>query len=238
MDICSHEPTLIAFGKFFGASASIVFAAIAWLTNKFLGWCVWETSRLLDRYELMKALRAEIRDNMRGERYYTSQQDAAALIERMERALPAEAPLMPYIAVDDRNLILDGEGRSLRKLPLATIETVVAYYTASVGLTRQLIDFREPAFAAIGRERQREVIFDTYREGAEVIRLGEAAIANLTSNVRKYWSAALAACVLVAIALIAGVWAAAHPTQTFVASVNAAVEWASTCDKTPQSQSN
>ena len=67
---CNIAPPLIALLKAIGPAVAIVGAILAWLLNKFLGWCVWAVERFLKRYEVMKALLAEIESNSQAESVY------------------------------------------------------------------------------------------------------------------------------------------------------------------------
>jgi hypothetical protein len=155
-DLCAQEPTLIAFVKTFGTTFGLLAAALAWLLNRFLAWCVWEGGRFLERYELMKAVHAEINDTQRGEEHYADVDQGREFIHRLKQAIPADAPLVPYVAVDQRQLAFDDGLKQIRLLPTDLIEAVVGYYSASGGLGRQLEDFRSETFRsipAIGKRR-------------------------------------------------------------------------------------
>jgi hypothetical protein len=101
---CNVTPLLIALLKTIGPAVAIVGAILAWLLNKFLGWCVWMVERFLKRYEVMNALLAEINSNSQAESiYYVGDKNAEApqaveLIERLRKHLGPDKPLVPYVA--------------------------------------------------------------------------------------------------------------------------------------------
>jgi hypothetical protein len=68
---CTAAPPLIALLKTIGPAVAIAGAILAWLLNKFLGWCVWAIERFLKRYEVMNALLAEIESILRRRRFTT-----------------------------------------------------------------------------------------------------------------------------------------------------------------------
>ena len=234
---CAPEPGLIAFVKTFGTTFGIVAAALAWLLNKFLGWCVWEGGRLIERYELMKAIRAEIGDNMRSEEYYADGAKGRAYVAELERMIPPDDPLVPYVAVDERNFVFEEVAKSARQLPFDVVESIIGYYSASRGFTRQLLDFRSDAFKAISRERQKAVLLDTFEEGARVQALAREAQNRIQLLINGY--RALVIALIVAAAF--GAWTAAdtlwRPGIEFIAAISGAVEWASTCDVAPTNAS-
>ncbi len=235
---CLREPGIVAFAKTFGASLGILGAAVAWLLNKLLGWFVWEGERLLERFEALKALRAEIADNLRSEKAYANPEVGRKFIASLKAKLASDAPLSPYVAVYEDDRVFEETAKSLRKLPLDVIDSVVSYYSASAGLTRQLVDFRSDAFLALSRERQEAVVADTYEEGKTVVELGEAALAKVRENLEEFRFGAVWACAaaLFGMALIA--YAAVAPFADAVHAISGAVEWASACDPSASKTTN
>ena len=231
---CMREPPVIAFAKTFGASIGILGAAAAWLLNRFFGWCVWFAGRRLERHEAMKAIRAEISDNLRSEIAYAGLEKGNAFIGELEADLTADAPLAPYVAVEERNVLFDDIAKSVPTLPSEVIESVIAYYSASAGLTRQLIDFRSESFRSISRARQRAVIKDTFAEGAKVCELGKAALARMDSEIQSYEYAIVWAYASGLLGLVGLVFLLAVPLPLGAKAISAAVEWASTCDLAPK----
>jgi hypothetical protein len=232
---CALEPGLVAFVKAFGTTFALVAAAAAWLLNRFLGWCVWEAGRFIERFELMKAIRAEIADNLRSEEAYADAEGGERLIATLEQLVPPGGALAPYVAVDDRNVIFEETAKSLRLLPFGVIESVVAYYSASSGLTRQLLDFGSDAFKAIGPIRQKAVIVDAFKEGAEVVALGRVAQTRIEEKFAVYRAIVAAVAGAGLVVALAAAYGLARAAPPFVASISEAVGWASTCDLAPTS---
>ena len=231
-DVCAHEPALVAFVKTFGTTFGLLAAAVAWLLNRFLAWCVWEGGRFLERYELMKAIHAEINDTQRGEEHYADVAQGREFIARLKQTVPPDAPLVPYVAVDERQLAFDDGLKQIRLLPLDLIEAVVGYYTASGGLARQLADFRSETFGSISRDRQEAVILDTYREGAVVKDLAQTARNRLEAEMSKYRGYLAVAIALALVGLVGVAYVLTVPVPRLVSEIDAAVEWAQTCELT------
>ena len=120
---CPPEPALVAFLKTFGITFGFVSAALAWLLNRFLSWCVWEGGRILERYELMKIIHTEIADTQEVEVSYADDKNAREIIGTLNRKLPSDAPLIPYVAVDDRQFAFDDGTKEVRLLPLSSSRT-------------------------------------------------------------------------------------------------------------------
>lgn len=221
---------LIAFVATFGTTLGLLAAALAWLLNRFLAWCVWEGGRFLERYELMKAIHAEINDTQRGEEHYADVARGREFINRLKQTIPPDAPLVPYVAVDERQLAFDDGLKQIRLLPLDLIEAVVGYYTASGGLARQLADFRSETFRSISRDRQEAVILDTYREGAVVMTLAQTARDWLEAEMSAYRGYAATTAALALAAVVGTAYVIAVPVPRLVSEIDGAVEWARTCD--------
>ncbi len=231
--ICAHAPWLIAALKISGPSLAILAAAAAWLANRFLSWVVWAITRHIDRAEVMTAIQAEISNNLDGERFYSVAEDGKAFLEGLKAHLPAGAQLVPYVAVEEVDVVFDGVKEALRTLPRDVIGPVVRYYDASKGLAHQLADFRSDAFYALERERQEAVFLDTYRIGAKVVRLGERAAQKLRNKLRRYRAGWVLSTIATAVILLASAQFAWRSLPLALNAANAAAEWEATCDLTP-----
>src|SRR5271155_1942671 len=142
---CSIAPPLIALLKAIGPAVAIVGAILAWLLNKFLGWCVWAVERFLKRYEVMKALLAEIESNSQAESVYyvgplngSEAPQAIQLIENLRRHLGSDKPLAPYVATVPGNPVFENVLASLSLLPARVVRPIINYYSASISLTNQI----------------------------------------------------------------------------------------------------
>jgi hypothetical protein len=147
--ICGNQPAIIALVKITGPSLGIVAAAFAWIANNFISWCAWQIGRSIKRYDTMKALRAEISSNSQSEQNYADPEAAEVLIASLRADIGPFKPLIPYVAVIDRNVVFDNVSVSLSLLPAKAAADVVAYYNLTDGLTAQLMDFRSETFARL-----------------------------------------------------------------------------------------
>ena len=230
---CPPEPDLVAFVKTFGLTFGLVAAALAWLLNRIVSWCVWEGRRFLDGYEMMKIIHADISDTQRVEANYADADKARQLIEHLKATLPADAPLAPYVAVDNRQFGFDDGAKEIRLLPLRIIEAVFKYYRASGGLAVQLLDFRSDVFRSLSRSRQEAVILDTYVFGASVGNLADTAKSQLVSGMRMHRRYAAVALVFGGTCVLAAVVLAVEIFPKLLTEISAAVEWARACDASP-----
>jgi hypothetical protein len=161
---CNVTPPLIELLKTVGPAVAIVGAILAWLLNKFLGWCVWTVERFLKRYEVMNALLAEINSNSQAESiYYVAEKDVEApqaveLIDRLRKHLGPDKPLAPYVATVPGNPVFDNVLTSLSLLPARVVRPIINYYSASVSLTNQILDFRSETYLNLNQIRQEETI--------------------------------------------------------------------------------
>jgi hypothetical protein len=183
---CVHLQWYLEVAKALGPTFAILAAALAWLVNRTLTWAVWSGERFVVRLEMMNALYSDIATNLESERAYSNVDDGRKFLARLAARLPDAAPLIPYVAVQEKNVVFNEASSDLRALPPDIVLAVVKYYNASAGLSRQLADFRSEAFLAIGRERQESVFIDAYRVGNEVCQLGEAALKQLKSRRQIY----------------------------------------------------
>jgi len=219
--------------KALGPTLAILAAALAWLINKALTWSVWAADRFIIRLEMMNALYADIATNLESERAYANKEDGERFLQLLTANLPLEAPFVPYIAVEEKNLVFNEAGTDLRSLPPDIVLAVVKYYNASAGLSRQLADFRSDAYLKIGRRRQEGVFIDAYGVGRKVCELGDEALRQLASRRRFYDASRLA--FLTAMG-IAGFLVLAYAAVTLPHDsrwLSAAAEWASSCGAPP-----
>jgi hypothetical protein len=189
--ICGNQPAIIALVKITGPSLGIVAAAFAWIANNFISWCAWQIGRSIKRYDTMKALRAEISSNSQSEQNYADPEAAEALIASLRADIGPLKPLIPYVAVIDRNVVFDNVSASLSLLPAKAAADVVAYYNLTGGLTAQLMDFRSETFARLSHERQKAVIRRLFILGAQVAAAASVAQETLELGLRRYWLTAL-----------------------------------------------
>jgi len=105
--------------KALGPTLAILAAALAWLINKALTWSVWAADRFIIRLEMMNALYADIATNLESERAYANKEDGERFLQLLTANLPLEAPFVPYIAVEEKNLVFNEAGTDLRSLPPA-----------------------------------------------------------------------------------------------------------------------
>jgi hypothetical protein len=247
---CFHPPPwIVAIGaagptiKVIGPTLGILGAAAAWLINRFLVWCVWMIERFLRRRELMKALQAEIISNSEAEAVYypgntpAGQTSAAAtkLIDSLRRQIGPYKPLAPYVATAPGNPIYEKAIDSISLLPSAVINAIVGYYSASVSLTNQLLDFREEAYLKLSQRRQGEVIAMVWDViGREVEKSANAAKETIERALRKS-DAILIGLVLsgVVASLAAFVGVAPHIVSAGTSFKQAAI-WVSSCPSTPK----
>lgn len=238
---CNVTPPLIALLKTIGPAVAIVGAILAWLLNKFLGWCVWMVERFLKRYEVMNALLAEINSNSQAESIYyvtdknTEAPQAVELIERLRKHLGPDKPLAPYVATVPGNPVLDNVLISLSLLPARVVRPIINYYSASVSLTNQIFDFRSETYLELNQIRQEETIKDLWNVlGRETELTARAVQSSLRSAILLY-DVLRYGFLLLGLAVIAGAWIGlARPTLDAFASVTSAVEWASSCPNTPE----
>ena len=233
---CLPAPELVAFVKTFGITFGLVAAALAWLLNRIVSWCVWQGQRFINRYELMKIIDADIGDTQKVEASYADAEKARRLIEHLKATLPADAPLAPYVAVDNKQFGFDDGAKEICLLPPRIIEAAFKYYRASGSLAVQLMDFRSDVFRVLSRERQEAVIVDTYALGASVRSLAETARAQLRSEMHTHVRYGATAIVLVVACAVATIYIAAPLLPRLLNNFGAAVEWARACDLSPTKQ--
>jgi hypothetical protein len=241
---CTAAPPLIALLKTIGPVVAIVGAILAWLLNKFLGWCVWAIERFLKRYEVMNALLAEIESNSQAEAiYYVVSQNgneapqAVELIKNLRTHLGPDKPLAPYVATVPGNPVFENVLASLSLLPASVVRPIINYYSASISLTNQILDFRSETYQNLNQIRQEETIKDLWnilgRETGSTARIAQS---SLRSTIRLYdaWRYGL---IILAAAAVAGACVAlAHPASDALASITVAVKWASSCPNAPDAR--
>jgi hypothetical protein len=240
---CNVTPPLIALLKTIGPAVAIGGAILAWLLNKFLGWCVWTVERFLKRYEVMNALLAEIKSNSQAESIYyvaeteTEAPQATELIDRLRKHLGPDKPLVPYVATVPGNPVFDNVLASLSLLPARVVRPIINYYSASVSLTNQILDFRSETYLNLNRTRQEETIKDLWNVlGHETKTTALAAQSSLASAIFLY-DALRYGFLLFGLAALVGVWIGlARPASDALASITSAVEWASSCPYAPESK--
>ncbi|RBP18294.1 hypothetical protein DFR50_101238 [Roseiarcus fermentans] len=243
---CAKIPDLIAIVKAaaptiqaVGPTLVLLGGVLAWLANRFLGWCVWVFDRFVRRRDLMKALLAEIASNSEAEAvYYPGEAPEGEIPDRardfikgLKGELGPYKPLAPYVATVPGNPVYEKAIDSLPLLPSGVIKAIVAYYSASVSLTNQLLDFREDAFLKLSQRRQLEIIAMLWNViGRDVERTARKAKAALRWAL---WKSALGgSAVLAAIvgACVAAFFVVQSPVSSLAAAFTQAAIWASACE--------
>jgi hypothetical protein len=241
---CTLAPPLIALLKTIGPAIAIIGAILAWLLNKFLGWCVWTVERFLKRYEVMNALLAEIDSNSQAESIYyivsengNEAPQAIKLIESLRGHLGIDKPLTPYVATVPGNPVFENVLASLTLLPARVVRPIINYYSASVSLTNQILDFRSETYLALNQSRQEETIKDLWRIlGRETESTARAARSSLRSTIFLYdaWRYGF---LLLGVAAVAGACITlSRPASDALASITLAVKWASSCPNAPDAK--
>jgi hypothetical protein len=241
---CSIAPPLIALLKAIGPAVAIVGAILAWLLNKFLGWCVWAVERFLKRYEVMKALLAEIESNSQAESVYyvgslngSEAPQAIQLIENLRRHLGSDKPLAPYVATVPGNPVFENVLASLSLLPARVVRPIINYYSASISLTNQILDFRSETYLSLNQIRQEATIKDLWNVlGRETESTALAARSSLRSTIWLYDAWRYGLLTFAAAAAIGACVTFAHPASDALASITLAVKWASSCPNAPDAK--
>jgi len=230
---CVPQPAVIAFVKEFGTTIGLIVAGLSWLVSRLLGWSVWTIVRFLERYEMMRAIHAEITDTQRYEDSYSGDDEGRKVLEELKLNLPGLEPLAPYVTVNERQMAIDGAFGPLRLLSSPVINAVVAYYGVDRSLSLQLQDYRSETFRSISRERQEAVILSAYKLGGIVKTRAREAITALDEEMKNY-RAYLALLISAGICfLLLVTYIVAVPTPIFFGQVSEAVIWARSCEFPP-----
>jgi hypothetical protein len=199
--------------------------------------------RFLRRRELMKALQAEIMSNSEAEAVYYpgdtpagQMSDAAAkLIDSLRRHIGPYKPLAPYVATAPGNPVYEKAIDSISLLPGAVINVIVGYYSASISLTNQLLDFREEPYLKLSQRRQEDVIAMVWDViGREVERSANAANVAIEGALRKSDAILIGMPLLAIVAILAAYVEVAPYLFRAVTSLKQAAVWVSTCPSTPK----
>jgi len=234
---CAHVPEIIALFSIGGSTFwGLVAAAVAWIVKNIVGWIVWAIQRERDRYDLMKALLAEITSNSVTEALYLDITAASRLTDAIRRDVGPYQPLEPYVALVEKNAVFDNIVESITILPTKVIAAVVDYYNASAGLTKQLQDFREDAFRRLSQARQQQAIRNLFALLGPAVDAtsprARTAISQRMGASRIIGGLGLAAGLLAAFVGVPLLCSAGSRVTALY--ITPAVEWASTCPSAPR----
>lgn len=227
---CAQEPLVVAGFKTVLPALAILGAVVAWIGKSLVSWIAWQIGRSIQRFDMMKALRAEIASNARSETVYADPDGAEALIRYLAADAGADQPWAPYVTVVERNVVFESLVGSLILLPAGVSERIVGYYNLTIGLTVQIKDFASETYRRLSRPRQQKVIRDLYKLGSEVRTASDLALRAIDLSLTRHRLVLGLSGALAALAALASIPLLALLMQKLAGIVRPAAEWASTCD--------
>jgi len=174
-DPCVPLEVLKSAAPVAAAAAAALVALVGWWCKSVISYCVWRDRSLHQRIELMQTIRAEIGINLTGEKVWASDAYRDGLLEKFDGPGWTSRGFVPYASTTSQPPLLDEFVKKLFLLPETVATKVFEYFNQSQALDAQVKDFRSEAFLGIGRQRQRDVLIDTYALGADTVSAGETA---------------------------------------------------------------